>query len=54
MQADILARLDRIESRDEIRQLISKYSLALDMRDMDALANLFPDDVKVGDGRSGR
>jgi len=54
MQADILARLDRIESRDEIRQLISKYSLALDMRDMDAMANLFPEDVKVGDGRSGR
>ncbi|HWU64967.1 MAG TPA: nuclear transport factor 2 family protein [Ensifer sp.] len=51
---DILARLDRLESRDEIRQLISKYSLALDMRDMDAMAGLFPADVKVGGGKSGR
>lgn len=53
-QAEILRRLDRIESRDEIRQLISKYSLALDMRDMDALAGLFAPDVKVGRGQSGR
>jgi uncharacterized protein (TIGR02246 family) len=54
VQAEILRRLDRIESRDEIRQLISKYSLALDMRDMDALAGLFVPDVKVGRGQSGR
>jgi hypothetical protein len=47
---DIRARLDRLESRDEIRQLISKYSLALDMRDMDAMANLFVEDVAVGKG----
>ena len=53
-QAEILARLDRLESRDEIRQLISKYSLALDMRDMDAMVNLFPEDVAVGGGKAGR
>lgn len=53
-QAEILARLDRLESRDEIRQLISKYSLALDMRDMNAMAALFAPDVKVGGGKSGR
>lgn len=53
-QAEILRRLDRIESRDEIRQLISKYSLSLDMRDMDAMAGLFVPDVKVGKGLSGR
>lgn len=52
--AEILKRLDRIESRDEIRQLVSKYSLALDMRDMDALAGLFVPDVAVGRGRTGR
>jgi len=51
---DIRARLDRLESRDEIRQLISKYSLALDMRDIDAMANLFVADVKAGQGKSGR
>jgi uncharacterized protein (TIGR02246 family) len=54
VQAEILRRLDRIESRDEIRQLISKYSLALDMRDMEAMANLFVPDVKAGGGKSGR
>lgn len=54
VQSEILRRLDRIESRDEIRQLISKYSLALDMRDMDAMANLFVADVPAGGGRVGR
>lgn len=52
--AEILTRLDRIESRDEIRQLASKYALALDMRDMDAMANLFPQDVSAGGGQKGR
>jgi uncharacterized protein (TIGR02246 family) len=51
---DIRARLDRLESRDEIRQLASKYALALDMRDMDAMANLFVEDVAAGGGRRGR
>ena len=35
-QNDIVARLDRLESLDAIRQLAAKYSLALDMRDIDA------------------
>jgi len=48
---EIRDRLDRLESRDEIRQLISKYALALDMRDMDAMANLFVEDVAVGQSR---
>ena len=48
------ARLDRLESIDAIRQLAAKYSLALDMRDADAWVGLFPDDVKVGEGRTGR
>ena len=30
-QDDVLARLSRLESLDEIRQLAAKYSLALDM-----------------------
>ena len=29
--SDVLARIDRLESLDEIRQLAAKYSLALDM-----------------------
>ena len=51
---DILARIDRLESLDAIRQLPAKYSLALDMRDLDALVNLFPADVRVGKGLQGR
>src|SRR5688500_13848507 len=53
-QSELLHRIDRLESLDEIRQLAAKYALALDMRDADAWAGLFPADVKVGDGRSGR
>ena len=49
-----MARLDRLESLDEIRQLAAKYALALDMRDIDALVNLFPEDVRVGKSMSGR
>jgi hypothetical protein len=50
----LLARVERLESLDQIRQLAAKYALALDMRDADAWVGLFPVDVKVGDGQSGR
>ena len=43
----LLARIDRLESLDEIRQLPAKYSLSLDMRDMDAHVNLFAEDIRV-------
>lgn len=48
------ARIDRLESLDQIRQLPAKYALALDMRDMEAMVSLFPADVRVGKGASGR
>lgn len=48
------ARLDRLESLDAIRQLVAKYALALDMRDMDAMVNLFEATVRVGKEASGR
>jgi len=48
------ARLDRLESLDEIRQLVAKYCLALDMRDLDALCGLFPEDVRVSREETGR
>jgi len=51
---DIAKRLDRLESIDSIRQLAAKYSLALDMRDANAWVGLFPEDVKVGNGATGR
>lgn len=47
-------RLDRLESLDAIRQLPAQYALALDMRDMNAMVNLFAPDVRVGKGASGR
>lgn len=47
-QSALLARLDRLESIDEIRQLAGKYSLSLDMRDLDAHVNLFAEDIRVG------
>ena len=47
-------RLDRLESLEEIRQLVARYALALDMRDLDALCGLFPEDVQVGRGQRGR
>ena len=47
-------RLDRLESIDEIRQLAAKYSVTLDMRDLDMHVNLFVPDVRVGKDQSGR
>jgi SnoaL-like domain len=49
-----LARLERLESIEEIRQLVARYALALDMRDLDALCSLFPADVRVGQSERGR
>ncbi len=54
MEQNLLARIDRLESLDSIRQLVAKYSLALDMRDLDAMVNLFPEDVQVGKNKFGR
>jgi hypothetical protein len=51
---DILARIDRLEALDEIRQLAAKYSLSLDMRDLDAHVNLFAPDIRVSREKAGR
>ncbi len=52
--SDLEARIDRLESLDEIRQLAAKYSLSLDMRDLDAHVNLFAHDIRVSRELSGR
>ncbi|HUA88279.1 MAG TPA: nuclear transport factor 2 family protein, partial [Steroidobacteraceae bacterium] len=52
--ARLAARIERLESIEEIRMLVAKYSLSLDMRDLDAHVNLFAPDIRVGAGRSGR
>jgi len=51
---DLEARIDRLESLDAIRQLVSKYSLTLDMRDLDAHVNLFTEDIRVSREHTGR
>ncbi len=40
-------------AHEEIRQLASRYAIALDSRDLDTLVNLFVDDVQVGRERVG-
>jgi hypothetical protein len=52
MTSDLEFRIDRLESRDEIRQLVAKYAVSLDMRDLDAHVNLFAPDIRVGRGRT--
>lgn len=52
--SELLARIDRLESLDQIRQLPAKYALCLDMRDFDAMANLFVEDVGMPGGQRGR
>jgi len=52
--SSIEERFDRLESLDALRQLVAKYCLALDMRDLAALCGLFPEDVRVSRGASGR
>ena len=49
-----LSRLDRLESIEEIRQLAARYSLSLDMRDLDAHVNLFAPDIRVSREKVGR
>ena len=52
--AALRARIERLESIEEIRMLVAKYSLSLDMRDVDAHVNLFAPDIRVGRERVGR
>jgi ketosteroid isomerase-like protein len=47
-------RIDRLESTEAIRQLVARYALATDSRDLDALVALFVDDVQVGENGRGR
>jgi len=49
-----LAPIDRVVARDEIRQLVARYAVAMDARDLDGVAALFVDDVRLGRGRQGR
>jgi len=45
--------LQRLVAESEIRQLASRYAVALDARDLDTLVALYVEDVRVGGGRRG-
>ena len=47
-------KIDRLESIEEIKQLVAKYAVSLDMRAIDMHVNLFVEDVKVGKEGVGR
>ncbi len=51
---DVLLRLDRLESREAIRQLVSRYGVLIDARDLDGLTDLFVDDARVTRTERGR
>lgn len=46
--------VDRLLAYEQIRQLACRYAIATDRRDIDTLASLFIDDVRVGRGTYGR
>ena len=46
--------LDRLAALEQIRQLAAHYAVAVDSRDLDALVELFVDDVRVGRDAHGR
>lgn len=55
--SDLERRLDRLESRLEIQQLVTRYCVVVDDRDLDALAQLFTEDAwfdSVGGRTTGR
>jgi hypothetical protein len=46
--SDVHAGVERLLAYEEIRQLVARYALAVDSRDLDTLVGLFVDDVRVG------
>ena len=46
--------LERLLAYEQIRQLVARYAIATDRRDIDGLVALFVDDVRVGRDTSGR
>lgn len=51
---DGMTPLERAVARDELHQLVCRYALAIDSRDLDLLVSLFVPDVRVGRDASGR
>jgi hypothetical protein len=49
---DLAARIARLEAYEQIRQLASRYALALDSRDMEMMATVFAPEVRTRDGKT--
>ena len=52
---DLAARVQRLEDRQELADLVTRYCIAVDDRDLDALISLFSSDARMGhaDGSAG-
>ncbi len=46
--------VERLLAHEEIRQLVSRYALAMDGRDLDAMTSLFVEDYRHWNGEVGR
>ena len=51
---ELSAAVERLMAYEQIRQLASHYAVAVDSRDLDALIELFIEDVRVGRDTFGR
>src|SRR3954465_597838 len=49
-----MTELETVAAYEAIRQLAARYAVAVDSRDLDALVDLFVDDVRVGRDEYGR
>jgi len=49
-----MSDLERLLAYEEIRQLTARYAVAMDSRDLDAMADLFVEDYRHWDGQVGR
>jgi ketosteroid isomerase-like protein len=54
MNADMMARLERLEASLQIQQLPARYAMAMDERDLDMLVSLYVEDVDCGGRGRGR
>jgi predicted lipid-binding transport protein (Tim44 family) len=46
--SDDLDPLDRLESAEQIRQLVARFAMSYDARDLDTIAGLYAPDVREG------
>jgi ketosteroid isomerase-like protein len=49
-----MSEVEQLVAYEQIRQLAARYALAVNLRDVDALVELFVDDIRAGRDRVGR